>query len=381
MSKKETEHNENSPLYQSDIDYTAYNNSIKQEPKEAFEIGADIPSDNETPTQTIVYDVAPKRNYSKKKACLFAMKAIPSVIIGAGTGMAMTPIFNHLVKESDVFGKDIHKNDYVYAISSLNTVLIYSATATFTSYYYFKSSSLNTAYTSNCTKVSIYGAKICGSMAALIPLSLLWGVELQNQNHSHSSGFDQFLAWATFTTLPLILYKSVDASRSIDKIYINRDNISLNSTGAKAFVYTPIAISLVGRFIAYGYASYNMCKAFGLDETSSMALGAIGGSAAAISTSVLEYNALKSLFKKHPEYTCKNVVGGVLSTIEGAWLAIPTVSVGLAAISGWNPFIKATLFAPLFFTDTTLQASNIYNAGDDFDSSMVGFCNAIHDEL
>lgn len=380
MSKEEIKKDESSPLYQSDIDYAAYTNSEKQKPREAFEIGADIPSDNETPALAVVYDVAPKRNYSKKKACLFAMKAIPSVIIGAGTGMAMTPIFNHLIKESEFFGQDIHKNDYVYAISSLNTVLIYSTTATLASYYYFKSSSLNTTYTSNCTKVSIYGAKICGSMAALIPLSLLWGVELQNQNHSHSSGFDQFLAWATFTTLPLTLYKSIDASRSIDKIYINRDNINLNSTGAKAFVYTPIAISLVGRFIAYGYASYNMCKAFGLDDTSSMALGAIGGSSAAISTSVLEYNALKGLFKKHPEYNCKNVVGGIFSAIEGAWLAIPTVSVGLAAISGWNPFVKATIFAPLFFTDTALQASNIYNAGDDFDSSVVGLCNTIHDE-
>lgn len=309
----------------------------------------------------------------KSNNCITAKKIIPSVIVGLSTGLAMTPVFNHLIKQSEIFGNDIHKNDYTFAISTINTSCIYGVTATGSMYYFLKSKELNVR--NNLDRKLLILAKIAASCVALVPLSLLWVIEIENQKAVKSEGFDAFIAWATFTTAPLLISKCIDSCRSINKMYQNIETIQLDSTGSKFFVYTPVALSLVGRFISYYAAGNNLAKAAGGDNTTSMIAGVASGGIGSLSTSIFEFTALKSLFKKQTEsFTLTKFCAAAASIIEGTWFTIPVVSIGITATEGWNPFVKALLFTPLFVSSAAAESLNIYEVGENIYDSLTGCC-------
>lgn len=314
----------------------------------------------------------------KSETCTILKRLIPCMILGVGTGLAMTPVFNHLVKKTDLFG-DLHKNDYIFAISTINTCLVYSCASTGSMYHYLKKNSEQILDISSKHKTLIIAAKIGAGCSALVPLSLLWVVELQNQEVSGSHGFDAFMAWATFTTVPLLIYRTIESCKTVDKLYQQNTNIELNSAGAKMFVYSTTLFPAAGRFVAYSVAGYQLASAMGIDETVAIGLGVgIGGVVGATTSAVFEYQAVKSLFQPQTGgFTCGKIMAGICTAIESMWFSIPIVALGLTATENWNPILKSMLFTPLFVSNSILEATTMYDTEVDTQKSLAGYCSDV----
>lgn len=297
-------------------------------------------------------------------------KILPSVVVATGTGLAMMPIFNKMVKNSEQFGLDIHSDKYLFNSSTANTFIV-AYFSSFSNMYSFINKHQD-AWSTESKHICISVGKAVASLSIMLPLGLLWSVELNNQKIAGSSGFDEFMAWATFTTLPLVIDRIADSSNTFDRLYNKDYFFNLNTTGSKLVVYGLAALSAAGRSIAFTEIAKQMALAMGLSPE--VALGAgivIGGVLGSGGTAVFEYQAVKSLFEvKAAEYNPKTMLIAAFSTAEGLWFTLPIISLGLTATEGWNPLLKGALLVPLLASHTTLEATRIYD-------NVFNFCDYV----
>lgn len=288
-------------------------------------------------------------------------RLLPSLAVSVGTGLAMMPIFNNIVKNSEQFGIDIHSNKDLFITSTANTFIVASFSSFATMYDFIKTHQQDLSKESNHICLSI--SKVAASCSLILPLGLLWGVELHNQSQSGSSGFDEFMAWAAFTTAPLIIDRIVSSVNTVDSIVNNNKTIDLNSIGEKLVVYGLSGLSIAGRSIAFTEVAKTLALNMGFSSETALVTGIItGGVLGSGSGAIFEYQNIKSLFEKTTQpIGIKNIAYGAIAAAEGAWFTLPLVSLGLQLMDEWNPLLKAVIVAPLFVSHTVFQANQIYN--------------------
>ena len=306
-------------------------------------------------------------NFPCSKAKL--LKLVISSIVGVGTGLAMMPIFDAELEKLEDIGIDIETNVGISAVTTINTLLIFSSVASITIYHLLGESTDHDK--TALQKIALDVGKVAAVCSSVLPLSQLWTVELENREYVESSGFDKYIAWAAATSIPLCVYKSLDAYEYIkDFVYGRLDSISLNSVGDKLFVYAPTVLAAAGRFIAYTASAAYLGMELGIDEEVSIALGSIiGGVMGSGVIGIAEYVSLKSLFEARSEpLSYKQIIGGGFCALEGVLLTLPLISTGLTAMEEWNPFIKGFLLAPLLVSHSILEGRVIYKAYEHFAS-------------
>jgi hypothetical protein len=344
---------------------------------------SDDSEDNQEESQTLIKDIEniPHIPHTSNSKYAIAKQLVPSLLIATGTGVAMMPIFNHMTKNSKDFGIDIHSNKNILILSTANTFIITSFASFWNIYKFFKNNATELEQEQKDCCISF--GKFAVSCSSLLHLSLLWGIELNNQKSAASAGFDQYIAWATFSTLPLMIDRTIESIQLFD--YFNSDrNITLKSFGSKLCVYGLTGTAIAGRMIAYTGASMEAIKAIGGTPQEALIAGIIiGGVVGSGGLTAFEYKSLKYLFEeKKEELTTSNIVTGVISALQGAWLTIPIISIGLNTTDSWNPLLKGVLFAPLFASHSILEGSKLYDSVNmcfdtikDCISSTVGQCN------
>lgn len=303
--------------------------------------------------------------YSWNKKALLASSAI-----GLGTGFAMMPIFNDGIRSVEDYGIDIHDSTAAFGISTANTFVFYLLSRMVMTY---NALNWNRAKTEqmqfdHATDKQLLAIKIGKALAvstALLPISQLWEIELHNKEVAGTDGFDQFMAWAAFTTLPLLIQRTIQSFDPIHNLVLGEhDKIKLDSLGSK---FCAIGIPLLASFaraLTYAAATKNLCESMGLSKELSSATGALlGGVLSASIVGLSEYLAMKSLFKAQTtELTKKDIAIGVCALLEGIWFTLPTISTGTQAVEDWNPLVKAALFTPLLISHSAFEARVFYDA-------------------
>lgn len=302
----------------------------------------------------------PQHNSGINKKLLLA-----SSLCGVGVGLAMMPIFNNEVWQLDNYGIHIHEYEAVFIVSTINTLLVTSAVSIINLYHYFNSDHNEQVELSKCQKIALNTSKVGSVAASILPVALLWNIELHDQKVAESSGFDQFIAWAAFTTIPLLILKIVETYEAMSKtIKGEYDDINLDSIGSKLVTYGTSILSAVGRGIAFSAATEELAKNIGFDEDTSKGLGIlIGGVLGSVISGIAEHMSVKSLFKKtNGSFSKREVATSIVAAAEGMWFALPTVSAGLNATKNWNPLVRGGVFAPFFVSKAVTEATNMYNA-------------------
>ena len=293
---------------------------------------------------------------------------LTSSLCGLGVGVAMMPIFNEEVWNLDNYGIHIHEYEAAFIVSTINTLIVTSICSTIHLFRYFDhllNNNHEAEDLTNLQKTALNLSKVGAVAGSILPIALLWNIELHDQKVSESSGFDEFIAWATFATIPLLIFKFVEAYEAMSGIIKGEyDNIDLDGIGSKLVTYGITVLSALARGISFSAATEELAKNIGFDEDTSRILGIlIGGILGSAVSSVSEYYTMKSLFQKREQpLSAKEIIIGGFSSMEGIWFSLPIVSTGLSATQNWDPFIRAAIFAPFFVSRTVFEATNMYNA-------------------
>ncbi len=304
---------------------------------------------------------------NKEIKCYFSKKSMilaGSILAGIGTGLAMMPIFNKEVKDLEEFGIDIHDSIAPFVVSTVNTLLVMGTCSALSIYKYFTTQNEEEQDLTKLEKVMLKAGKVGAVFNSVLPVSMLWNIELNDQKISDSSGFDGFVAWATFTTIPLMIYKSLEGYEQFERTILGKHSlIDLESIGSKIAVYGTTILSAFARGISFTAATTELCKNIGFDDTTSKTLGIlIGGVAGSVATGISEYPLIKELFKKQEQpLTKRQILTGCIAVSEGMWFALPSVGVGLDVVKGWNGLLKGGIFAPYFLARTIVESKTIYN--------------------
>jgi hypothetical protein len=301
----------------------------------------------------------PQHNSGINKKLLFT-----SSLCGIGVGLAMMPIFNNEIWNLENYGIHIHEYEAAFIVSTINTLLVTSACSILSLYHYFNTTHEVEELTSS-QKTALNVGKVGAVASSILPVALLWNIELHDQQVSESSGFDKFVAWAVFTTIPLLILKIVEAYEAMSKVIKGEyDNINLDSIGSKLVTYGTAVLSATARGIAFSAATEELANNIGFDEDTSKVLGIlIGGILGSVVSGITEHMSVKSLFKTtEGNFSKREIATCMLSAAEGMWFALPTVSVGLNATKSWNPLLRGGVFAPFFVSKAVTEATSMYNA-------------------
>ena len=296
----------------------------------------------------------------KKKLFLFA-----STILGTGVGLAMMPIFNEEVEHLESYGIDVHGNSTFFTISTINTLIVAGVSTGYYFYnYIFNSKKEEESELNKIQKGALALCKVGGFVGSLIPVGMLWNIELNDQKVEGTHGFDQFIAWATFTSLPLIFFKTLNNFEQVSKYIMGKsDNTDLTNLGSKITVYGISSISLIGRGISLTNIFNELQKQIGIDQNVSLPISIIaGGIIGNITLGLSEYSSLKKLFTHTDKLNCKKLTLGISSALEGGWFALPIVSQGLEATKDWNTLLKGAIFAPFFLSHMNSESSHLYHS-------------------
>lgn len=302
-----------------------------------------------------------------------AKRLLIDTVIAGGTGLAMMPIFNHLVRNSDKFGIDIHSNKTLFNLSTTNTFIV-SAFSSFINTNEFIRKQDDNSNDNNSKIVNF--SKLCASLSLILPVGLLWVTEVNNQKIANSKGFDEYIAWASFTTLPLIVSQIIDSITHVNKLALGEEQKVPLSSGGKIMIYGLAISSVIGRSIAYTEVCKSLGVASGLSEDVSLGLGiAAGGILTSAGMSILEHSTIKFLCETQDgNFTAKKFITGTLAFTEGLWFTLPLISIGLDATSNWNPLLKGALFVPLVISHTVLESTRVYD-------NVLTFCDYVSDGL
>jgi hypothetical protein len=291
------------------------------------------------------------------------LKLATSALVGIGTGMAMMPIFNNEVYELDEYGVHVHENSALFDISTVNTLVVVTASSAIEMYRYMSKKTVYNLTEKQQNYLSL--AKVASVISASIPTALLWDIEMKNREVDGSTDFDTFILWAIICTLPLLASKSTETySKLQDKICNNSEAVELDSIGSKLVTYGITALAAIARGISYSVITSDLIKTIGADKETADLLGVVLGGLLANSISTAsEYSAIKNLFKKNNiPMTGRNSLKGIGAAIEGMWFSLPTLSAGLKYVKIWNPLIKGLIFTPYFVSKTVREASGLYKS-------------------
>ena len=300
---------------------------------------------------------------NKNKICL----GVASAFFGLGVGMAMMPIFNEEVEHLENYGIDVHENSALFTVSTLNTLFLMSSYAAFSMYHLFNNSHKQHIELNPLQQKLIFGCKILAATSSIASVAMLWDIELENQKIAESEGFDQYVAWAAFSSLPLIAFKSLsnyEHSSEYVKLKLLSAPAPLDSLGAKLAVYGIDGMALIARFITYTNLTNDLLTNIGLNKEVSLATSVIAsGIMGNVIVGVNEHAKLKKLFlPNHNDIGCKEISIGILSAIEGSWFALPAITAGLEATTEWNGLIRGVLFLPMFLAHANYEAKGIYDS-------------------
>lgn len=301
------------------------------------------------------------------------------------TGLGMMPIFDDDIKSLTEDGLDWEDNEYISPIIALNTLMIFSILANYFYLNYFiedqrdfredrENDEPENEFASNMFSIAAGAVSLC---AAALPVSQLWVVETENQQYAESSGFDQYIAWATFTTIPILLNETITCYASLkDQFQRKLLNVDLDSVGDKLFLYTPVVMSIPGRFISYYYSTYFLAKEIGLPEEIAIGTGIIvGGLIGSSVIGAIEYGAMKSLFQKQEGPLKKlDILLGSFCALEGCVLALPMVATGMDVIEDQSAFLKSALYSPVFITSSVLKSKIIHEVITGSYKAMQQYC-------
>jgi hypothetical protein len=298
---------------------------------------------------------------------LKAIQLVLSTTIGIGTGIAMMPIFDKEVQSLDSLGINVDNGTILSSLISINTFILY-ATSSGIGIYKFLGDNRQldiTEIKQNALTIS----KLIVVSASVLPLYQLWSIEIADHKYVGDQGFDEFLAWASFSTVPLCISKSIEAYEYAKELIVNENpNNTLYSIGSKIFVYVPSALSFIGRFIIYSESAVTLLKTLGANDTvadiSGIIIGGIFGSSC---IGIAEFEAIKSLFDKQINPTnLKNTIGAIACITEGLFMTLPVISTGVNFMEEYNPLIKTALLAPLLVTHSVLQSKGLYSTYSSF---------------
>lgn len=301
-----------------------------------------------------------KLKMSKVKLVRLAL----SGIVGIGTGLAMLPIFDEEINELEDAGLNIDKYNIASIAISINTLVLFSTVSTIALYHYMKEDNHNTGV-SDLKKVALEVGKVAAMCSTILPVSQLWATEIENQEITGSEGFNQFIAWAALTTVPLCIFRGIESYDYLRDFTLNKlDVIKLDTVGSKLFVYMPTVLSAAGRFIAYSASAEYLGTEIGLSKEFSLIMGVvIGGVAGSTVIGIGEHNSLKYLFSQREKpLSVKQKIGATLCTAEGVLFTLPLVTTGMEAMEDWSPYLKMALFSPLFVSHSIYEARGIYKA-------------------
>jgi hypothetical protein len=287
-----------------------------------------------------------------------------SSIMGIGAGLAMMPIFNNEVYKLDNYGINVHEYETLFIISTLNTLLLISTCSIINSYKYFTDTEVTQQFSNN-QKTALTVAKLGAVASSIVPLGLLWNVELHDQQVDNSEGFDKFVAWAAFSTIPLMVVKIIESYETMGKFVKGEyKELKLDSVGSKIMTYSIDILSAVARGLSFTAITSELCKNIGFEEDTANIIGIVVGGVLTNSVSAInEHFSMKNMFiKQDKPISAKKFAVGVVSAVEGMWFSLPTISAGLNFTSSWNPLLKGMLFAPYFVTKATKEASSMYNS-------------------
>lgn len=311
----------------------------------------------------ISFNISIDNSYCNKKWLILG-----STILGAGVGLAMMPIYNKEVKNLENYGINVHNNSISFAISTVNTLVVAGISAGFYFYnYFFNYQQTKQEKVTKNQEIALNIGKSISVISSLIPVAMLWNIELNDQKIEGTSGFDQFIAWATFTSLPLAFLKTINNYNSIKNFLINKpdqsNNTELTNLGSKITVYGISGISLIGRGISLTNIFNEFQKQIGVDQDFNLPISIIaGGIIGNVALASSEYSNLKKLFLNTSELTCKKLILGVISALEGGWFTIPILSQGLEVTENWNNLLKSLIFFPFFISHMNTEASHLYNS-------------------
>lgn len=287
-----------------------------------------------------------------------------SGLVGIGTGLAMLPIFDEEINELEDAGVNIDKYNIASITISINTLLLFSSVATISLYHYMKEDNHNTKV-SDLSKVALEVGKVAAMCSTILPVSQLWATEIENQEITGQEGFNEFIAWAALTTVPLCIFRGIESYDYLRDFVLNKlDVIKLETVGSKLFVYMPTTLSAAGRFIAYSASAEYLGTEIGLSKEFSIGMGVlIGGIAGSTVIGIGEHNSLKYLFSEREKpLSIKQKIGATVCTVEGILLTLPLVTTGMEAVESWSPYLKMALFSPLFISHSIYEARGIYKA-------------------
>jgi hypothetical protein len=300
-----------------------------------------------------------------KKTCSKKWLIFGSTILGAGVGLAMMPIFNEEVEHLENYGIDVHSNSTFFAISTINTLIVAGVSTGFYFYnYLFNSKKEEEPELNKIQKGALALCKVGSFVGSLIPVGMLWNIELKDQKIEGTHGFDQFIAWATFTSLPLIFFKTFNNFEQVSKYIIGKsETADLSNLGSKITVYGLSGISVISRGISLTYILNEFQKQIGIDQNVSLPISIItGGIVGNITLGLSEYSSLKKLFTHTDKLNCKKLTLGISSALEGGWFALPIISQGLEATKDWNTLLKGAIFSPFFLSLMNSESSHLYNS-------------------
>jgi hypothetical protein len=285
--------------------------------------------------------------------------------IGVGTGLAMMPIFNNELYDLDDYGINIHDIEVLYVISTFNTLICTSLSNIM---FLLREGipSLTEPMKDLTLKQGLVltAGGIGAFTSSLLPLSLMWDVELNNAEMDGEFGFNKFTAYAAFCSIPLLAAKTIECFYGIANFFKNHDNLKIDSIGGKIAVSVLTVLSTVARSMCFKTTTAELAKDMGFDEETAEIMGIIIGGIIASGTSLIaELNALQNIFKtQETPITKKEIALSVACALEGMWFSLPMISSGLEATQDWNPLLKGALFTPLFVSRSVFEASASYHA-------------------
>jgi len=256
------------------------------------------------------------------------------VAIGAiGVGVGMMPIFNDDIRalddEASPVQIHVHASQALFVLSTLNTLVTYT---TMSAWQIIKALSSEALPRDLPTwqSAALRTGKLFSICSSILPISLLWNIELNNQTKSNSSGIDKFTCWAMAGSCALFFAKTLTTNYNITNFILSRfpskQNIpQLLLTGAT------ILTSMPARYGSYLYCLRSL--PIGVNY-----IGAIGATAV---TAISDFNGMRSVIRQDSEPTTARHILLPVVVAQSIWFSLPKAIVSYTATTSWNSTFRA----------------------------------------
>ncbi len=333
-----------------------------------------IPYNHESASQLNIPLIESARQEASRNVLCCVLKEMLKFFFATSVGAGMTPIISNSVYKLENYGIYINDTKPLLVASTINTIGIYGLLG------YMKISGIldgdNETYQelTSFQKLMLHGSKIASVLSSVLPITQLWQIELNNQAIADSSGFDEYIIWAIICTIPLLIYRTIKAYKTLEKrICGNVTPVPLDSAGQRIFTIGISILAQIARSIIYTSSVSELVSRAGVSEEVSFIIGIVcGGVIASSVIGMMEFSSLKSLFKRHEDSpTFKELALGVLCTTEASWFTLPLMSTSADSLKDCNLLVKSALLTSLFISHTAKEANSMYNSVNSRTSSRT----------